>query len=79
MKKQNKFSKFMQSNIFLFIVSFAVLVVGFSLTNTIACIIYGFSDGTILSRMSELPYWLYAIFSLIMSGGFCLYINSKTK
>ncbi len=64
---------------FLFIVSFVVLLAGFSLTNIIACVIYGFSDGTILSRMRKLPYWLYAIFSLLMSGGFCLYINNKTK
>ena len=69
----------MKSKIGLFLFSFFIIFIGMSSANIIACVIYGFSDGTIFLKISELPYKLYAIFSLIISIIYLCLMLRKTK
>lgn len=57
----------MKEKFWMFIISFVIIFIGMSLANIIGCIIYGFSEGTVFQRIVELPYILYAVFSLIIS------------
>ena len=68
----------MKEKIWMLIISFMIIFIGMSLANIIGCIIYGFSEGTIFQRIAELPYILYAVFSLIISIIYlCLVLRKK--
>ena len=69
----------MKSKIGFFLFSFSLIFIGMSLANIVACVIYGFSDGTIFLKITELPYILYAIFSLIISTLYLCLVLRKTK
>ena len=58
---------------------FAVLLVGLTLSNIVACIIYGISDGTILIRISDLPYISYALISLLLSAVLLFVVKKNIK
>ena len=70
-----------KDNIFLFLLSFLVLCIGFILSNALAvlinCIFNGFDS--FFSTVLNLPFVLYAIFSLIISIAFTIFINNKTR
>ena len=58
----------MKGTIKLFLGAFFIIFIGLSLINMLGCVIYGFSDGTILSRIAELPYILFAAIALILGA-----------
>ncbi len=58
----------MKEKLLYFIRTFIIVFLGFSLTNIISVIIHNFSDGDILLAISQLPYWLYGVFSLLLSA-----------
>lgn len=76
----------MKAKFLLFLYSFLIIFLGMTLTNIFSCFIYGLQDGDVTSRIIELPYLLYAVFSLIISAVLFLfdiqkkinYINYKT-
>ncbi len=58
----------MKNLLSLYPVIFVLLFVGRTLASIVGCIIYGYSDGSILSRISELPYGIYAVMALIAAA-----------
>ena len=68
----------MKAKFLLFLYSFLIIFLGMTLTNIFGCFIYGLQDGDVTSRIIELPYLLYAVFSLIISAVlFCLIFRKK--
>ena len=67
--------------IFLFLISFLVLFFGFILTNASAIAINCLFDGfdSFFSKVLNLPFIVYAVFSFILSTVFVIFIHSKTK
>jgi len=63
----------------MFLYFFLIVFVGMTLANIIGSVIYGFSEGTILIRIAELPYILYAVFSFIISAIYLYLIFRKNK
>lgn len=69
----------MKKKILLFLTSFSIIFIGITLANIIGCVFYGLSDGNVLERVVELPYVLYAVFSLIISIIFLFLVFRKSK
>lgn len=68
----------MKAKFLLFLYSFLIIFLGMTLTNIFSCFIYGLQDGDVTSRIIELPYLLYVVFSLIISAVlFCLIFRKK--
>jgi len=57
----------MKNKVRLFLHIFFTIFLGMSLVNIVGCVIYGFSDGTILSRIIGLPYIYYALVSVVFT------------
>ena len=57
----------MKKKVKLFLHIFFTTFLSMSLISIVRCVIYGFSDGTILSRMIGLPYTFFAIVSVIFT------------
>ena len=67
-------------NVLLFLISFAIIFSGMTLTNIISCVIYGISEGNVMAKILGLPYILYVIFSAVLSALFlCLVFKKKKK
>ncbi|MBQ3110022.1 MAG: hypothetical protein IJC69_02635 [Clostridia bacterium] len=57
----------MKNKVRLFLHTFFTIFLGMSLVNIVRCVIYGFSDGTILSRIIDLSYIYYALVSVVLT------------
>ncbi len=62
----------MKKKVRLFLHIFFTIFLGMSLINIVRCVIYGFSDGTILSRIIDLPYIYYALVSVVLTTIFMI-------
>lgn len=69
----------MKEKILLFLFSFLIIFSGMTLANIIGCVIYGLLNDDVMARVVELPYVLYAVFSLIISIIFLFLIFRKNK
>ena len=71
----------MKSQLILFLEIFLIFLLGFILCNICAvifdCVFDGFNS--FLNRIADLPYWLYVIFSFLISAVLAVVICRKTK